>query len=86
MVKRNPHYADAYFQIGYCNGNLGRYTEGIEAFKQAIRIKPDYAEAHYNLGVAYLTLGDKGSALEEYKILKDLDTELANKLFNFIYK
>lgn len=28
----------------------------------------------------------RGAALEEHKILKDLDKESANKLFNFIYK
>ncbi|MCK5512456.1 MAG: tetratricopeptide repeat protein, partial [Thermodesulfovibrionia bacterium] len=60
--------------------------EAIEAFKQAIRIKPDYAIAYYNLGVAYLNLNDRGSALEEFKILKELDTELANKLYKEIYK
>jgi len=54
--------------------------------KQAIRIKPDYAEAHCILGVTYLMTGDKGSALEEYKILKTVNAELANKLFNMIYK
>lgn len=32
------------------------------------------------------TLIDKGPALEEYKILKTLDTEQANKLFNLINK
>jgi hypothetical protein len=42
--------------------------------------------AHYNLGLAYLITGDKGSALEEYKILKTLNAELANKLFNLINK
>jgi hypothetical protein len=31
-------------------------------------------------------LGDKGFALDEYKILKDLDPERANKLFNLIYQ
>jgi hypothetical protein len=31
-------------------------------------------------------VGDKGSALEEYKILKTLDTEQANELFNLIYE
>lgn len=85
-VKKNPRYAEAYFQVGYCNGELGRYTEAIEAFKQAIRIKPDYAEAHYGLGGCYLLTGDKGSALDEYKILKDLNKDLANLLFNLIYK
>ena len=51
-----------------------------------IVIKHDDAEAHYNLGAIYLDVGDRSSALEQYKILKNLDPELANKLFNEIYK
>ena len=58
----------------------------IESYKQAIRIGPDEADAHYNLGIAYLSLNDRGSAMEQYKILKKLDTEMANELFNVIYK
>jgi hypothetical protein len=119
-IKKNPRYAEAYFQSGYCYGELGRYPEAIEAFKQAIRIKPNYAEAHNELGIsygklgrwteaieafkqairikpdlakahnnlgwAYWVVGDKGSALNEYKILKTLDDDLANQLFNQIYK
>lgn len=119
-VEKDPRYAEAYFQIGYCNSSLGRYNEAIEAYKQAIhikpdfaeaycnlgvayghlkryeeaieaykqviRIKPDFADAHYNLGLIYLVFGDRGSALQDYKILKDLDENLANKLFNLIYK
>jgi len=49
-------------------------------------LKPSLAEAHLNLGMAYLKLGDKGSAMEEYKILRGLNQELANKLFNLIYE
>lgn len=49
-------------------------------------ILPDYAEAYYNLGITHLAGGDRGMALEEYKILKNLDPQLANKLFNLIYK
>jgi len=36
--------------------------------------------------VVYLVLGDRGSALDEYKIIKGLDKDLANELFNLIYK
>jgi tetratricopeptide (TPR) repeat protein len=60
--------------------------EAIEAYKQAIRIKPDYAEAHYRLGLVYLLIGNKSSALDQYKILKNLDNDSANQLFNLIYK
>jgi tetratricopeptide (TPR) repeat protein len=56
------------------------------SYRQAIRLKPSLAEAHLNLGMSYLRLGDKGSAIEEYKILKGLDRELANRLFNLIYE
>jgi tetratricopeptide (TPR) repeat protein len=58
----------------------------IEAFKQAIRIKPDLADAHFNLGIIYLTLNAKGYALEEYKILKDFNPEMADDFFGVIYK
>jgi len=61
------------------------YKEAIESFKQAIKINPDDAKVHISLGLAYLGLNDRGSAVEQYKILKKLDTELANKLFNAIY-
>ncbi|MBP1696041.1 MAG: hypothetical protein H6Q41_1229, partial [Deltaproteobacteria bacterium] len=60
--------------------------EAMDSYKQAIRLKPSLAEAHLNLGMAYLRLGDKGSAIEEYKILKELDKVLANRLFNLIYE
>ena len=56
--------------------------EAIKSFKQTIRIDPDYKSAHYNLGCIYSFLNDRDSALEQYEILKTLDTEKANELFN----
>jgi len=78
--------AEFWFYLGVAYAKLGMYREAIEAYKQAIRIKPDDAKAHAGLGVIYLILNDRGSALEEYRILKDLNPELANKLFNLIYR
>jgi Flp pilus assembly protein TadD len=85
-IRIKPDYAEAHCGLGTSYGGLSRWQEAIESCKQAIRIKPDYANAHYALGLVYLITGDKGSALEEYKILKTLDIEKANKLFNAIYK
>ena len=75
----------AYFEIGFCHGELKSCAKAIEAYKQAIRIDPDYADVHHGLGQAYLVIGDKNSALNEYKILKEIDIDLASKLFDLIY-
>jgi len=83
-IRINPDYTVAHYSLWVAYGKIGRYQEAIETLKQAIRIKPDFAEAHYNLGLVCLLIGDKGSALEEYKILKTLDKEKADELFNFI--
>jgi Flp pilus assembly protein TadD len=85
-IRIKPDYAEAHHGLGSTYALLGRYQDAIESYKQAVRIKPDDSKAHYVLGIAYFMDGDKGLALEEYKILKTLDTELANKLFNFIYE
>ena len=83
-AKKDPRYANAYFQIGYCSAQLRHYQEALEAYKEAIRIKPDFVTGHFFLGLAYLELRDKNSAVEEYKILKDLDRDYANDLFNMV--
>jgi tetratricopeptide (TPR) repeat protein len=85
-IRIRPDFAEAHYNLGVVYVELGRYSEAIEAFKQAISIRQDYALAHYSLGRSYLLMGDSGSALEEYKILKGIDKDLANQLFNWIYK
>jgi tetratricopeptide (TPR) repeat protein len=59
---------------------VGRYEDAIESYKPAIRTKPGLGEAYLNLGMIYLRTGDRGSALEEYKILRkpDRDTGTAS--------
>jgi len=85
-VRIRPDYAEAHLGLGSAYFYSGRYPEAIEAYEQALRIRPDYAEAHDGLGCVYISNGDNGSALEEYEILKTLDIETANRLFNLIDK
>ena len=85
-IRVDPDHAETHFKLGVAYGALEYFREGTKAFKQAIRIDPDHAEAHYFLGRDYLILGDRGSALDQYKILKNLDSDLANELFNLIYE
>jgi hypothetical protein len=81
----DPNYADAHSGLGTSYIALGLYKDAIEAFKQTIRIEPDSVGAHFGLGLMYLRIGDRNSALNEYKILKDLDINAANELFDSIY-
>jgi tetratricopeptide (TPR) repeat protein len=81
-TKKNPRYAEAYLQIGYCNGKLERYTEAIKAFKQAIRIKPDDAGAYYNLGLAYVKLGRYTEAIKAFKQAIRIKPDYANAYYN----
>jgi hypothetical protein len=83
-VQKDPQYARAYFEIGYCNAQLGKYIDAFDAYRKAIHIKPDFVPAHFFLGLMYLDVKDKGQALEEYRILKGLDPGYANDLIHMI--
>jgi len=85
-LRIDPDNVDVYYEMAHAYVNLGRYKDAIEVYKQAIRIDPDYIQAHFLLGFTYLMVGDRNSALNEYKILNELDIDLANKLFDLIYK
>lgn len=85
-ININPDDAGVHWFLGYAYGKSGMHKEAIEPFKQAIRINPDDKEAHLCLGCTYVSLNNRGAALEEYKILKGIDTERANELFNVIYE
>ena len=86
VIRIIPDYAKGHYNLGLAYNKKRFYNKAIEEYKEAVRIKPDYADAHLNLGVAYYLLNRRGESLDEYKILKELDKELANKLFNLIYK
>jgi len=72
----------AYFQIGYCYGELGTYTKAVEAFKQAIRVDPGEAKAHYNLGLAHYRLGLYKDVIEAYKQAIHIDPDNAIAHYN----
>jgi tetratricopeptide (TPR) repeat protein len=85
-TRLNAANAKAYRHLGVVYIELGYYSEAVDALKRAIQIKPGYSEAHYDLSKVYLMTGDTASALNEYKILRDLNGNMANKLFNLIQK
>lgn len=85
IVLLKPGDAVAYDNLGVAYLKLKQYAEAVEYFKQAIRLKSDFGRAYYNLGLAYLGMNDRDSALEQYSILKAIDPDQADQLYNVIY-
>ena len=83
----DPNATDTrvYTTLGASYMCIELYEEAIEVLEEAIRVEPDHVNAHFGLGICYVAIGDQRSALNEYKILKVLDIEQANELFDLIY-
>ncbi len=79
-VRYMPGYAVAYNNLGIAYGKLGSDREEIAALKKALQLRPRYVTARYNLGIAYLRVKDKKAALQQYGLLKDVETGAAGEL------
>jgi len=81
-ARRNPNLAEAFFQIGYCLGKLGRYSDAVGLYLEAIRIKPNDFDTHNNLCVAYGMVGRYDEAMkacgEAIRIKEDLSEAYNN--------
>ena len=79
-VRYMPGYAVAYNNLGIAYGKLGRNSEEIAALKKALQLRPGYVTARYNLGIAYLRVKDRKAALQQYVLLKNVETGAAEAL------
>jgi len=55
-------------------------------FKKAIKIGKKNTYAHFLLGVNYTCENNRDFAINEYKVLKEIDKDLAEQLFELIFK
>jgi tetratricopeptide (TPR) repeat protein len=92
-ISFNPQNAVTYKWLGMSYMRLGEnpvttfpefLEKAVEAFSKALSISPDLVEAHYYLGLTYVALKRIDAAEHEYKILKNLDRELAGSLLSEI--
>jgi tetratricopeptide (TPR) repeat protein len=66
-TKGEPKNEVAWLCLGEAYGSLRRYSDCIEAFRQALRIKPDDANAWCGLGFADHGLQRYSDAIEAYR-------------------
>lgn len=81
-VDQRKDYVDAFFYIGYCQSELGKYQDATKSFKQALQIKPDHPEAHFGLGVACVNLGWNQEAVESFKEAIRVKPDYADAHYN----
>ena len=84
-VKLDPENVYAFHNMGVLQARMDQPDAAIESHKQVIRIKPDHAPSHYQLGKAFIATGNKPDALDQYSILRSLNSELAKELFAILY-
>jgi tetratricopeptide (TPR) repeat protein len=85
-IRLDPNNDSLYSNVGIALFFAGKPVQAIMFLKQCIKINPDNIGAHYLLGTTFLAVDDMKAALDEYKILKELDPATANDLFESIYK
>lgn len=76
--------AKSYNYAGECLFELGKYEESITSFNTALGVNPDFGKARYNLGRAYIKMNNAQAATAQYEILKNANSDWADKLFVII--
>jgi tetratricopeptide (TPR) repeat protein len=73
-----------YYGLGVAYLNMDCPQAAINISKQAVQLYPNDADMYNIMGRAYMALDDQKAALEQYRILKTLDSHMAEVLFEFI--
>jgi tetratricopeptide (TPR) repeat protein len=84
IIKNDPNDSYAHSMLGDAYWGSSRYEDAIVSYKQATKLHVDDPHVRYQIALVYMKMGDKDSAIEEYKILKSMDEELANELLGHI--
>ncbi|MEW6202152.1 MAG: tetratricopeptide repeat protein, partial [bacterium] len=62
--------------------NKGAYTEALEYYEKAVKIKPDYTVCIDNMGITYFMMGEFDRAEEQYLKASSIDASYADSHYN----
>jgi tetratricopeptide (TPR) repeat protein len=81
-LELKPESEEIHNKLGDAYYYAGLMSQAIASYSRAIYLQPAFADAHYNLAVAYFESGNERQALNEARILRQLDGKLYEKLVN----
>jgi len=72
-AEMDQNYPEAWYQLGFCYGLLGRHADALRASRQAAKQRPEWAETFVNIGASSFALGQFKDAAEAYRQAIKLD-------------
>jgi tetratricopeptide (TPR) repeat protein len=77
----------AYYRLGWCYNDKGRFADAVEPLKQAIVLDAEFSDARTELGYAYYKLDKYDEALEQFRPVmnRDAKNELSRYYAGFCY-
>jgi tetratricopeptide (TPR) repeat protein len=79
-----PDSFELKYNLGAVSFSLRDYSKSVRYFEAALTHAPNNAPAVYSLGMAYLGLKDRSASLTQHAKLRNLDPELATRLYKAI--
>lgn len=80
QLKAYKPEAKTYNMLGEAYLELDRTDESLNAFNNAVSYNPDFDQARYNLGRAYLKQGNHAMAAVQLEILRNAQSDWADRL------
>jgi len=75
-TKLNPHYSEAFNNLGTIYYAQKSYRRAIHLYKTALRLAPNSATGYSNLGSAYFSTHHEKEAMEAYRKAMQLDRDV----------
>lgn len=80
FTRDNLTYSDGFYLLGNAYFADGQIDKAVAAYRKSLELSPGFPRAVYNLGFVLLQKRDKAGALEQHRILTELDPKRADQL------
>ena len=75
VVTENPLHQNAHLNLGFLSMKSGQFDKAIERFNKVLEINSTRIDMYVYLGEAYVRKGEKGKAIENFQIFKNLSND-----------